>query len=186
MTKRDDYRQTLTSLDQWDAYLMQESGLPGPRANLELMQVVADQGDEALFRRYLAGDDPDQYSADSPESFLAMCGVMGLGKLLAEGRTDLLPALRLWTSDRRWRLREAIVFALQRWGQADMDALLAEMEGWSRGNLLERRPRPCASIMFLGPPPSDRTEPLPIPSAIPHRASHAPAPTGGARRNPAR
>ena len=29
--------------------------------------------------------------------------------------------------------------ALQRWGDKDMDALLAEMNAWSQGNLLEQR-----------------------------------------------
>lgn len=36
MSKADDYRRKLQTLDSWDAYLLQESGLPGPRGNLEL------------------------------------------------------------------------------------------------------------------------------------------------------
>ena len=46
MTKSAAYRAKLVGLDDWDAYLMQESGLPGARANLELVQVAADMGDE--------------------------------------------------------------------------------------------------------------------------------------------
>ncbi|MGD8555442.1 MAG: hypothetical protein PVJ32_08385, partial [Anaerolineales bacterium] len=59
MTKRDDYRQHLRRLEEWDSFLLNESGLPGARANLELAQAVADEGDEQLFRRYIA------YGADS-------------------------------------------------------------------------------------------------------------------------
>jgi hypothetical protein len=34
MGKKDDYIKRLLSLDDWDEYLLQESGLPGPRGNL--------------------------------------------------------------------------------------------------------------------------------------------------------
>jgi hypothetical protein len=56
MSKRDDYRQTLHSLDDWEPYLLAESGLPGPRGNIELAQAVADEGDERLFLRLLSFD----------------------------------------------------------------------------------------------------------------------------------
>ena len=36
-------------------------------------------------------------------------------------------------------MREGVAMALQRLGDLDMDALLAEMEIWSRGNWLEKR-----------------------------------------------
>ena len=56
MTKTEEYRQKLNSLQDWDEYLLQESGLPGPRGNLELAQVVADMGQPELFERYLTYD----------------------------------------------------------------------------------------------------------------------------------
>jgi hypothetical protein len=138
MGKRDDYRATLRTLKQWDAFLLQESGLPGPRGNLELAQAVADEGDEALFRRYLSFT-PERAPANSPEEFLAFCGVVGLGRLLAEGKRDVLEALRRQASDPRWRTREGVAMALQRWGDVDMGALLREMETWCAGNPLEQR-----------------------------------------------
>ncbi len=36
-------------------------------------------------------------------------------------------------------MREGVAMALQRWGDADMDALLDTMEEWSTGALLEQR-----------------------------------------------
>lgn len=138
MKKADRYRQVLRDLDDWDSYLLQESGLPGPRGNIELARVVADEGDEDLFQRYLSYG-AEQAPTNSPYEFLAFCGVLGLGRLLAEGERKSLDPLRTYAADPRWRMREAVAMALQRLGQADMDALMAEMECWSQGNLLERR-----------------------------------------------
>ena len=138
MTKLDDYRYALRDLDTWDAYLLAESGLPGPRGNIELANAVADEGDEALFHRYLAYD-ADTAPTNTPEEFLAFCGALGLGRLIADGRADLVPRLRRLSEDPRWRTREAVAMALQRWGDADMDGLLAEMRTWSGGSALERR-----------------------------------------------
>ena len=132
MTKIDDYRAKLRSLEDWDAYLLAESGLPGPRGNLELAQAAADEGSRALFERYLTLT-PDRAPVNSPYEFLAFCGVVGLGRLLAEGEPGLLPTLRAFASDPRWRLREAVAMALQRLGDADMPRLLAAAREWSRG-----------------------------------------------------
>lgn len=138
MSKADDYRRKLQTLDSWDAYLLQESGLPGPRGNLELAQVVADEGDLPLFRRYLTYT-ADLAPANSPYEFLAFCGVVGLGRLLAEGEGEHLQTLRRCASDPRWRLREAVAMALQRLGDVDMDRLLAAMQTWAQGTPLEQR-----------------------------------------------
>ncbi len=138
MNKQDVYRKTLRALENWDAYLLQESGLPGPRGNIELARAVADEGNRELFERYLAFD-AEQAPTNSPYEFLAFCGVLGQGKLLAEGRRETLETLRRCASDPRWRIREAVAMALQRWGLVDMDALLDEMKRWSRGTPLEQR-----------------------------------------------
>jgi hypothetical protein len=138
MSKVERYRQALRELEGWDSFLLAESGLPGPRGNIELARAVAEEGDEELFRRYLAYDE-QRAPANSPEEFLAFCGILGLGRLLAEGRMDLLATLRQCASDGRWRSREAVAMALQRLGLTNMDLLLAEMAGWSQGSLLEKR-----------------------------------------------
>lgn len=46
MKKVQAYIEKLKGIENWDAYLMRESGLPGPRGNLELVQAVAEIGNE--------------------------------------------------------------------------------------------------------------------------------------------
>ncbi len=53
MSKIDDYRQTLKKLDDWIPFLRKESGLPGPRGNLELAYAVAEEGNEKQFKQFL-------------------------------------------------------------------------------------------------------------------------------------
>ncbi len=136
--KREEYRKRLRTLSSWNDFLIKESGLPGPRGNLELVQAVADEGDRATFER-LAAFGPEQAPTNTPGEFLAVCGVVGLGRLIAEGQKQYFDVLLHHASDPRWRVREGVAMALQRVGDADMALLIKEMNKWSRGNLLQRR-----------------------------------------------
>ena len=138
MKKAEVYQAQLTALDHWEPFLLKESGLPGPRGNLELAQVVADLGTSAQFEHWLTFD-AEQAPTNTPQEFLAFCGAVGLGRLLAEGQKRRLKTLQRCAADPRWRMREGVAMALQRWGDADLDALIAAMEIWSRGNVLEQR-----------------------------------------------
>jgi hypothetical protein len=137
----DAYRAHLHQLATWDDYLRQESRLPGPRANLELLEAVIDAGDRSRFEHLLALDTAFPHGAppNTPDEFLTVCAVAGLGKLVAEGDPSWLPELRHRAADARWRVREAVAIALQHWGDADMPALVREMQAWSRGSWLEQR-----------------------------------------------
>jgi len=134
----EEYRARLRGLAEWEPYLLRECGLPGPRGNLELAQAVAEEGSRELFERY-AQLDAEQAPVNSPREFLAFCGVVGLGRLLAEGERGRLSELRRHASDPRWRLREGVAMALQRLGDADMDGLLAAMRVWAAGPPLVQR-----------------------------------------------
>ena len=138
MGKIDVYRERLRALDDWEPYLRAESGLPGPRGNIELGQAVAEEGDAELFDMLLSWD-ANKAPTNSTGEFLAFCGALGLGRLLTEGEMGALEKLRQCANDPRWRIREATAMALQRWGRVDMDAMLAEMMNWSQGSLLEQR-----------------------------------------------
>ena len=134
----DDYRTVLGSLEDWDDYLLSESRLPGPRANLELACIVADKGSSERFEHLLTYG-PERAPSNTPGEFLACCGVLGLGRLLAEGDLTQLPRLRTYASDPRWRVREMVAMALQRFWRVDMNALIIEMHKWCRGSFLEQR-----------------------------------------------
>lgn len=82
MSKRTDYRAVLESLppEQWEAYLTANSGLPGPRGNIELAEAFADVADPQLIRLY----------ARSLDEYLAVCGTVGNGGFLSKA-TPRLP-----------------------------------------------------------------------------------------------
>jgi len=134
MSKTEEYRRTLQTLNDWVTFLKENSGLPGPRGNLELAYTVADEGNLRQFNHLLT------FHADenTPEVFLVFCGVVGLGKLAA-CQPDLLNRLREYASDPRWRIREAISTGLQLTGDQDMELLIREMKTWSKGSWYEKR-----------------------------------------------
>lgn len=129
MGRVEQYRAELRQLTEWEAYLKKNSGLPGPRANLELVAAVGDEADpERLWR----------LSASSDE-FLALCGTAGLGHLAISDPVTVMLWLRELASDPRWRVREGVAIALQNLGRHSMARLLAEMEEWSTdGPYLQR------------------------------------------------
>ena len=112
---------------QWPGYLGERSGLPGPRGNIELAQAVADVGVPAFFDRLIETDD----------EYLVFCGVVGLGRELAEdadtdeARAEAEHRLRRHATDVRWRVREAVAMALQRLGDADLARLLDVVRRWA-------------------------------------------------------
>lgn len=134
MSKISDYRQVLKELDDWVPFLKKNSGLPGPRGNLELAHAVAEEGSKKQFEHFLSFHAEE----NTPEVFLVFCGLVGLGKLAAS-QPKLFDELRSYASDPRWRIREAVAMGLQLAGDQDMDLLLREMQEWSKGNWYEKR-----------------------------------------------
>ncbi len=123
---------------EWESYLKANSGLPGPRANLELVEAVTEEADADLLWRLSASSD----------EFLALCGSAGLGRLVATDPT-VLPWLKELSEDPRWRVREGVAIALQRFGRADMPGLITEMEAWSKAGQLVQR----AAVAAVCEPP---------------------------------
>lgn len=131
MTKREQMAGELLALGDrsaaWRAHLAARSGLPGPRANLELVEAFADVAPPALI---------DEFAADADE-YLALCAAVALGRLLAEGgaadAAALVTRLRALAADERWRVREGVAMALQRVGDADPALLVRIVAKWSAG-----------------------------------------------------
>lgn len=137
-SKTEFYIEKLKSLKDWDSYLLAESGLPGPRGNLELAQAFAEIGNEQLIQKYIAIKQ-EEAPENSAKVFLAFCGVIGLGTLINRGKKNYWKALRPFASDSRWRIREAVAMAIQRIGDENITLALDEARELSRGNLLEKR-----------------------------------------------
>lgn len=138
MGKVEQYQVELRSRHTWDDYLYSNSGLPGPRSNLELLFAVVREGDREKFL-HLTSYAVQEKSGNTPEDFMAACGIVGLGRLVSEGETHQLNELKKWANDSRWRLREAVAMALQEWGVTNLPAMLLEMKQWAGGTLLVRR-----------------------------------------------
>src|SRR5260370_7609132 len=65
------YRAELRALHDWEPFLKKHSGLPGARANLELVEAVGEEADADRLWRMSA----------STDEFVALCGTAGLGKV---------------------------------------------------------------------------------------------------------
>ena len=121
MSRAAQYRADLRRRKDWDAYLKANSGLPGPRANLELMGVAGDEATEQMLWRWSRSDD----------EYLAATGAAGLGRFAFSDAT-VTPHLERLAADPRWRVREGVAMALQRMGDADWDGLLRAVKPWAR------------------------------------------------------
>jgi hypothetical protein len=123
------YRAELRLLQDWEPYLKKHSGLPGARANLELVEAVGEEADADRLWRLSA----------SRDEFLALCGTAGLGKVALMEPSTVMTWLQELASDPRWRVREGVAIALQRIGREDMPHLLGEMKAWSgEGHYVQR------------------------------------------------
>ena len=138
MSRRDDERAAFLAAPDREAYLRAQSHLPGPRGNLELLDAAASVADRPALERW-AGLTLAQAPTDTPGEFVVAVGTAGLGWRVAAGDRSPLSALRRAASDPRWRVREAVAIGLQAWGDADVAALLDEMERWATGTPLEGR-----------------------------------------------
>ena len=136
MTRRAAYTARLLAGEAAEAIAATDSGLPGPRGNLELIAAIADVVDSGTLRAW-AAIGPDEVGGDEPPTVLVVGGIVGLGRLLAEGwhgaggRRELVGRLHRMASDPRWRIREGVAMAVQRWAETDADAAFATAEAWA-------------------------------------------------------
>ena len=124
-TRRTEHAAVLRSLPEAPlrTYLTPHSGLPGPRADLELMAAAADVLPRALALAL----------ADEEDEYLRCCGVVTLGRLLLDDPTDpgLAALLTARAADASWRVREAAAMAAQRIGDSAPDRLVDLVRTWT-------------------------------------------------------
>ena len=119
---RSDYADALRALRPAEiaGYLTANSGLPGPRSNLTLLDAAGDVLSRDLALAF----------TEEADEYLACCGTVTLGRLILDGGTDLVDRLTALAADDRWRVREAVAIAAQRIGDADPDLSRRLVAGW--------------------------------------------------------
>lgn len=140
------------TLPQLRTLLEENSGLPGPRGNLELAYSFADavarmplQGWQWEFLLETAVRSATKAPENTPGAYVAVCCVLALGSLYGTGlprprRRSALAAIKAAASDSRWRVREAAAMALQLIGERDLEALKSIVSDWLSGaSALEMR-----------------------------------------------
>jgi hypothetical protein len=151
-------------------HLVVNSRLPGPRANLELLDGFADAvaglvslpdppGDElARVLDGWAALSPDDAPVNRPEVFLPCAAVLGFGAAGAarpEWWDHEMAKIRRAAPDPRWRVREAVAMALQRLLAADWPRAVGVLRDWAvDGDPLVVRAAVAgvAEPALLGPP----------------------------------
>ncbi|MBX3070470.1 MAG: hypothetical protein KF883_08260 [Thermomicrobiales bacterium] len=131
-------------------YLIAESRLPGPRANLEIGAAFAtdvgallpvDRAVVLLEGLWIAADEAD---TNDPRSFPVFAAAQAAGVCLAQADGDdrgrLLMMLRRAANDPRWRVREGAAMGLQRVGDTSFDGMIDIARSWGEeASLLELR-----------------------------------------------
>jgi len=118
-----------------EAYLRANSKLPGPRANLELIGRAAEEVDKETALEWAGRE----VGVDPTDVFPIMVGLVGLGRLAAEGDELGLAVMRKRANDGNWRVREGVAIGLQRLGD-DRPVRMAEIaRDWATNSPLEAR-----------------------------------------------
>ena len=138
MEKSAAHTTALSKLKDWDSYLLKHCGLPGPRASLELFWAVVEGGSKAQFQVW-SKLNLAQALENTPQVFLTMCGVGGLGRLAAEGDSAALEQMLTFANYPRWRVREAVAMGLQAIGDKDPALCLKASGRLAKGSWLEQR-----------------------------------------------
>jgi hypothetical protein len=139
-------------LGELKAFLEKGSGLPGPRANLELGGSFAEavsrmRLEEWQWKFLLEAATAGEAEApeNTPRVYVVFCALLALGALCGEGlprprRRAALAAIRAAAGDRRWRVRESAATALQQIGEKDGEQLRQIVSDWmSDASFLEMR-----------------------------------------------
>jgi hypothetical protein len=117
--------------------LLKNSGLPGPRGNLELLHAFAKNATaneiEECFKFY----NDELYN--SPEEFVVMCGIVGFCILNKNNLKKTLKSIRQYASHNSWRIREAVAIGIQEIAETNMKEIVDILETWMNGNDLEMR-----------------------------------------------
>lgn len=141
MNKIGSYETELLNISpkKWEEFLKQHSALPGEKANLELAKAFARVGTLMDFKKYIRLG-PEKAQENTPEEFLAMCGILGLAQYLAKYHDDgLLQQFREKANDPRRRIRDSVALGLEIIGKKKRNRLIRYAKLWVDGSAFEQR-----------------------------------------------
>ena len=155
MSSRDQIKQQLNSIindtNELEKFLIENSNLPGPRANLELLYAFAEVYENVdILKQWLKITDKVA-DANDPKAFLPFCAAACFGKIyIKTANKELIDILKEMSRDTRWRTREAVAFAFQYIGENNFEELKTIFNKWiKKSNNLEKR----AMLVALAHPP---------------------------------
>jgi hypothetical protein len=167
MSKRTEYKTQLLPLmiseenyAELQAFLINNSGLPGPRSNLELSVAFCDCLENAQLAHELwdlllawCSQTPEKSPTNSPLEFLTFCAVQAMGTIYCtsnDKKTKALDIIKNASRDVRWRTREASAMAFQRIEEKNFQLIKDIFELWlPKTDFMEKR----AIIATLAHPP---------------------------------
>lgn len=141
-------------------FLREQSHLPGPRANLKLVDDVSNLLAEAVSTRpedvrrvieHLTRD-ARMVEVHTPGEFVVLCGVVASGMCAAiypQWRQEVIARLSGFAANASWRVREGVAMAFQRLLEAAPEETSACLRIWAdEGNCWQQR----ASIAAIAEP----------------------------------
>ncbi len=118
-------------------YLLENSNLPGPRGNLELLYAFSKNADLKIADKCLSFIKEE--TKNSPEEFVGMCGILSFSILNDKKNKYVMGFLRKYASHGSWRIRESVAMSIQEISFHDMKASLQNLEPMIKGNYYEQR-----------------------------------------------
>lgn len=139
--KKTIYRRTLNSMSprQWEHYLREHSSLTNASVNMELAHAFSCTGTLMDFQKYLQIKSNTAEEEGTADSFLLLCGLLGIGNYLTKYWDDgLFMKLKYFANDSRASIRGGVVTALEMIGKKDLDRFVEKLTLWVNGSYLEQ------------------------------------------------
>lgn len=152
MNRKEKYKEELNSIikgiiesgerKELFAYIVGNSNLPGPRANLELAGAFADLVEQHAtedpgriwgWLNVMMAFSPEEAPVNDPKEFLPFCGVRGMAALASACPQFLKAALgklKALSEDKRWRIREAVAQGIQKLLEKQRPYTLKALHFW--------------------------------------------------------
>lgn len=141
-------------------YLRDQGRLPGPRANLELVNslsnllaaIVPEQPEQVWMLVHYLVQDEKTVERNTPDEFVVLCGVVAFGacaSVRTQWHSEVFDVMKVFACSDSWRVREGATLALQRLLPViPQETIKFLKELATKGNCLQQR----ASVASIAEP----------------------------------